>query len=89
MNAQQNIKVGDRVRSFDFESRDLEGIHAAYCEGVVTEIRSIRGGDHYIIAVERRVFGGEEVDVFLPEVAPPVNGRPKMLGGVTDGVFRV
>ena len=84
------IKVGDRVRSFDFDRRDLEGIRAAYVEGTVQKIEYHNGCDRYIIGVERRIFAGE-VSVTHPEmiVAPPVNGTPKMFGGYTDGVVRV
>lgn len=89
------IAVGSRVRSFDFEGRELDGERACYVEGTVESVgkppRGVAyvGHDVYAIRVERVVFGGEE----LPEarnlgelVCPPVNGIPKMFGGHTDGV---
>jgi len=86
------IVVGSRVRSFDFESRDLVGTRACYVEGVVEDIGTFPGFPdcpRYKILVDRVVFEGE---VFTEGgcngacVFPPVNGTPKMFGGATDGV---
>ncbi len=89
----EEIKVGDRVRSFDFADgkfgRDLEGERACYMEGVVKEIQQFGPCRHYIIWVERQVFGGEEVPVGFREATPPVNGTPKSFGGVCDGVEKI
>ena len=84
----RDVRVGDRVRSFDFAvttedgkrlGRDLEGERACYVEGVVSSIEEIQGCDRYVIEVSRRVFGGE---VRPPRendrVIPPVNGTPTM-----------
>ncbi len=83
-----DITVGTRVRSFDFESRDLEGERACYVEGVVVGIVD-EGMDcpRYNIRVERKVFGGKECEV--PEghhVYPPVNGTRTTFGRTTNGV---
>ena len=84
-----NITIGKRVRSFDFHySRDLEGDRACYMEGVVTGIEKIRGCDRYVIAVDRCVSGGKEQPAqnYPPEICPPVNGTPTLMGRITDGV---
>jgi hypothetical protein len=51
----------------------------------VEDIVDAYHGEAYKIRVEERVFTGTHVD-FDPYVYPPVNGRPNMFGGVTDGV---
>ena len=83
------IAVGDRVRSFDFDSRDLEGERACYVEGVVEGIfePGIAVWRSYAVRVTRRVICGEEEpkDVGMI-VRPPVNGIRTSLGRVTDGV---
>lgn len=86
------VKVGDRVRSFHFEDRSLEGERACYVEGVV--LATGRFGfpdcDRYKIAVDREVFGGELVEV--PDghmVYPPLNGTPTWHGRVMDGVVKL
>lgn len=89
------IKVGDRVRSFDFEGRELEGERACYREGVVIGIGrfGFPDCDRYKIFVDRVVWAGEE-DVLSDNdpvagrvIYPPVNGVPMVFRGrVTDGV---
>lgn len=71
-----NIKIGDRVRSFDFphRTRDLEGPNAHYVEGKVTNILMLWGCDHYIITVDRVVIQGNEEPVNGMIVKVPVNG---------------
>ena len=84
------IQVGDRVRSFDFpHSRDLEGERACYVEGYVHNIVSREGCKRYEIRVDRDVFGGvdsREKHRVGTVVYPPVNGTPKLFGGVCDNV---
>ena len=95
------ITIGSRVRSFDFADayendngetvvigRDVEGERACYVEGVVTAVqRGSYGMEQYVIEVTRDMFGGSESDRRVGNVVyPPVNGTPKMLGGVTDYV---
>lgn len=86
------IKVGDRVRSFDFSDRETVGPRACFIEGTVTGIGrfpQFNDCDRYEIRVEREMFGGEECDVSEPEFRyPPVNGT-RVVGRaqeVTDGV---
>jgi hypothetical protein len=86
------IKVGDRVRSFDFAmggfGRDLSGERAAFVEGTVVAI-----GDHlglgynqYHIKVDFDIIGdGVRVGTM---VYPPVNGTPSW-DGVTDFVEKL
>lgn len=96
---EHDVEVGDRVRSYDFPE-SIPGYqdpdsrrHRSPCfvEGTVVEIV-----DHpespcqaYKIAVERRVWGGEETDDHAPFATPPVNGVQKTMGGVTFGVVKI
>ena len=86
------IKVGDRVRSFDLSDQETVGPRACFIEGTVTGIGrfpQFDDCDRYEIRVEREMFGGEECDVSEPEFRyPPVNGT-RVAGRaqeVTDGV---
>ena len=84
------IRRGDRVRSFDFDCRDINGERACYIEGTVSTISIEAGCARYVIVVERAVFGGKEVPFDRPKaVYPPVNGTLKMFGGVTNHVQRI
>jgi hypothetical protein len=88
---ENGLKVGDRVRSFDFESRDLVGARACYIEGTVLaigvpprEVCNCEG--HYHVRVDRQVFGGvERKELVGRMVYPPVNGTPGLFGA-TNGV---
>jgi len=91
------MKIGDKVRSFDFAEnfdgkifgRDLSGDRAAYVEGTVVNIQvhPVSGYDCYEILVTRDVFGGKESDRRVGrKVYPPVNGTPTSLGRECDSV---
>lgn len=98
-----SIKVGTKVRSFDFPdnvlSRDpKDSEHACFAEGVVVEITDpathpmFHDCARYAVRVERRVFGGSgERDQGLvgETIYPPVNGTATWTGGVTNGVEAV
>ena len=88
MAQKEMIQVGSKVRSFDFESRDLEGERACYVEGVVKAIGEVMEGcERYVIEVTRDVFGGEDSDRRVGiTVYPPINGTPSWLGGSTNCV---
>lgn len=76
------IQVGSKVRSYDFP-------HAldCYVEGVVEDFKEFEGCKRYMLRVDRKVWAGEEVkDPYRGHVYPPVNGTPKLCGGVCDGV---
>jgi hypothetical protein len=83
------IKIGDKVRSFDFESRDLTGSRAAFIEGNVVGFLVIEGCTRYEIAVSSRVFRGLSEAISTAKVYPPLNGTRKLFGGVTNGVERI
>jgi hypothetical protein len=84
------ITTGDRVRSFDFDSRDLTGDRACYIEGVVTHMRELNACQHYAIRCDRRVFAGKETSHGVGEtMLPPANGTPTWLGNVTNYVERI
>lgn len=82
---QKDVKVGDTVRSFDFEGR-----YDCYVEGTLEEIGDCLryGYDQYKIKVARRVVGNEETDAHPDYVFPPKNGTPKAdSSGVYNGVL--
>ena len=76
------LRVGSKVRSFDFpHSREC------YVEGTIEGYKKIEGCERYVIRVERKVWAGEEVeDPYDGHVFPPLNGTPKLFGGVCEGV---
>lgn len=91
--------IGRRVRSFDFEDRDLEGERACYVTGTVTGI--LRAGefaadgetyfpdcDRYVIRAESRVFAGKDTPLACEgqEFFPPLNGTESWMGRTMDGV---
>lgn len=84
------IYVGDKVRSHDFPREQGLDRPPCFVEGTVVGIEKIEGCDRYKIQVERKVWAGEEVeDPYDGYVYPPVNGTPKLFGGVCDGVERI
>ena len=85
------IKVGNRVRSFDFSDRpggrDVTGERACYIEGTVVGFESLEGCERYVIHVKRDGFRGEEKTHRVGSKRyPPVNGTPTLFGDVTDCV---
>lgn len=55
------IKLGDRIRSLDFEPR--EGHEPSFIEGVVVGLRRWESGydyDHYVVLVDRDVHCGKD-----------------------------
>ena len=74
----EEIKVGDRVRAFDYDCRDLTGSEACYIEGIVVDIvneGNVQEG-RYAIKVDRDIWLGKDVKVRVGgKVFPPVNGR--------------
>ncbi len=85
------IKIGDTVRSFDFDGRDLDGERACYIEGEVIAIVFWEGCDRYKIKVSDRIFRGVNVSIGedYGEVLPPVNGTPTSLGRICNGVVKM
>lgn len=82
-----SIRIGDRVRSFDFDRKDITGERACFVEGVVEDFDYLDGCRRYVIRVQVSVFGGKEEKKRVgTTVYPPVNGTPTMLGDVTDFV---
>ena len=83
-----NIKIGDTVRSYDFEfGRD---INPCYVEGEVMRMGKFElfhfDCDRYSIRVTKRVFDGEECELREDYVYPPVNGTETLFGNKTNGV---
>lgn len=80
--ASKTIKIGDKVRSFDFAmgdyGRDIHGERACYVDGIVIAIGDSPGCatncPHYHIEVGRDVFGGiEQMHRVGDIVYPPVH----------------
>jgi len=73
-----NVRVGDRVRAFDYDCRDINGDNACYVEGVVVDFQNdgnVRNG-RYIIQVDVDMWAGKKVRHRVGHKAfPPVNGR--------------
>lgn len=81
----EEIKVGDYVRSYDFEGRE-----DCYVEGIVNDILPIGECDRYFIKVSKRVWAGvEEIPTRVVEAFPPVNGTPTWMGEETHFVVKV
>lgn len=93
------IKIGDKVRSFDFPDRfedcsqqPLTGPRACYVEGIVEGFGMRDGCKRYMIKCTKRVFGGVELDPVEWEdthFMPPVNGTPTLFGNTTNFVIKV
>jgi hypothetical protein len=88
-----DIKVGTRIRSFDFDDHATAGPRACFVEGIVLDNLWWRDCYRHKIYVTRRVFGGDEVQPAEDEnqniVYPPVNGTRKMCGGTTNAVEKI
>jgi|TARA_B100000035_G_scaffold270098_1_gene244278 hypothetical protein len=82
------VKVGDKVRSFDFHYRDIDGENACYVEGIVESIEGhpIGGGGKYAkFKITRKIFGGEEREETLGEYNwAPQNGQEDWTGKLTN-----
>lgn len=95
MNTNDDIKVGDFVRSFDFRhlQRDLDGPHACYLEGQVESIETLAGGGdclRYKVRITRWIFGGKPLTDHPDYAYPPVNGvRIAGSSELTDFVVRI
>lgn len=69
--ADTSIKIGDTVRSYDFEHRS-----DCFVDGEVTALKTMEGCERYEIKPTRRVWGDAEYPEasFPPAFYPPVNG---------------
>jgi hypothetical protein len=91
-----SIKVGDKVRSYDFpqnfEFGDFERGEKCFVEGTVVDITHEPPFSHgaYVIEVHRCVWDGEEKSEFNEVVYPPVNGLDQMFSDYpTHGVIKI
>jgi len=79
------IKIGDRVRSYDFAHR-----RDCYVEGVVQGLKHHCGCDRYEILVDYVVWGGQPEPAPNDHVVlPPMNGTPTLGGDVTAFVEKL
>lgn len=80
------ITVGTKVRSFDFECHDLTGERACFVEGTVVGFAEKDGCERYAIHIERAIFGGKKAKPHTSHIYPPKNGTSKLFGGECNGV---
>ncbi len=91
------IKVGDRVRSFDFVigefGRDLTGERATYVEGIVEAIEPVEwcgaGCNHYAVRVEVDCLQGVRYEVVSESVLPCRVGSTVFPPTNENGVERI
>ena len=89
------IKVGDRVRSYDFPDDNRDDARGCYIEGVVVAVGRFdfdnRACDRYKIQVMYRRWVNKKVPIEQRYVFPPVNGTPIAArpGAVTHGVVKL
>ena len=84
-----DIKVGDKVRSFDFDKKDLTGERASYAEGVVVGLERHEGSMRYKIKVSHQVFGAKNVKIDNEFIYPPINGTKTSSGKIMSGVEKI
>jgi len=88
MTKMTKVKVGDKVRSFDFDSHEVKGKDACYVEGVVESIEGhpMSGdGEYAKFKITKKIFGGEERTETLGEYSwAPQNGQQTWLGKLTN-----
>ena len=89
----QKIKVGDKVRSFDFDCKELDTINSCFVEGVVENIEGhpMSGDGEYLkFKISRKIFGGKEIPQTIGDYNwVPQNGQMTWLGKVTDNVVKI
>ena len=86
------IIIGDKVRSFDFGDRDLEGKRACYIEGIVEAIGKFldfQSCEVYKDKCTKKDFGGEVRENHEEHYYPPKNGTTMMIGGKCDFVTKI
>ncbi len=74
--------INSKLRSYDFEHTKT-----CYIEGTLLGFERLEGCDRYIIRVEKVVFSNQEEansSLLNNNVYPPVNGTPKLFGGVCN-----
>jgi hypothetical protein len=85
------IKIGDKVRSFDFahspsNNREVGTKNACYVEGVVEDMGAnacdfMPNANVYKIRATKRIFAGKEVK-FEDYYYPPMNGSRSLMGEI-------
>jgi len=85
------IKVGDTVRSFDFEFVDN-----CYIEGKVIDFHFIEGCERCMIELDKKIFNGKDTtEDYLKQVNgdrlvyPPINGTPSWMGDVLNNIKKI
>jgi hypothetical protein len=92
-----DFKLGEMLRSHDFEERTRPGRGACYVEGKLIGIcEMMEGCTRYAIEVTREVWNGKEIPATAPfskrglVVHPPLNGTPVAgMDRVTNLVERI
>ena len=72
------IEIGDYVRVYDYDCRDLKGDNACFTEGLVIGFEDDGNVDRgrYVVMADRDMWGGKNQHVRVgTKVFPPANGR--------------
>ena len=92
-NTVKTVKVGDKVRSFDFDSHEVEGRDACYVEGVVESIEGhpMGGGGEYVkFLITKKIFSGKERTGSVGEFNwVPQNGQETWTGKLTNHIVKI
>jgi hypothetical protein len=87
------IKVGDKVRSFDFDCKEVDTINSCFVEGIVESIEGhpMGGGGEFVkFIITKKVFSGEETDRSVGEYNwVPQNGQKQWTGKLTNNVIKI
>jgi len=82
-----DIKIGDTVKSFDFDMVD-----DCYIQGKVVGFTEMDNCTHFVIHMDKMILKGKDItDYYLEKTCnfkfyPPVNGIETWMGSVTCGV---
>ena len=89
----QIIEIGDKVRSFDFDCKEVDTINSCYVEGIVESIEGhpIGGGGKYIkFKITKKIFAGEDLKETVGEYNwVPQNGQETWTGKETNNAVKI
>ena len=87
------IKVGDKVRSFDFDCKEVDTINSCFVEGVVESIEGHPqggGGEYLKFKISRKIFSGEEITQTIGDFNwVPQNGQKTWTGKLINNVVKI
>jgi hypothetical protein len=80
------IRVGSRVRSFDFPDRSDQHFIVGTVEAIAPGPGELASCNRYHVRLEYRVWDGKREEPDDEMVYPPVNGTPIVGGGFCKAV---